>query len=175
LGSNRVDGPAEPVHHRSWRPVRLPGAEGALGACDGERGIIYVYVDGSALSRYLVDLPESLEWRRWAPAHQTVLLTTPLGLTELRLVANPLDFAARALAHEVGQRVAVLRFSDQAMATAVMARAVLSPFNSLHLGTAVSHPDIGAVATYDALLARVATIYGLSVCTPGRPDRWWDF
>jgi len=138
------------------------------------RGIIYVYLDGSALSRYLVDLPESPEWRRWAPAHQGVLVTTPLGLTELRLVANHHDFAARARAHEVSQRVAVLRFSDQAVATAVMARAVLSPFNSLHLGTAVSHPDIGCVATYDALLARVATIYGLSVCTPGRPERWWE-
>jgi len=136
--------------------------------------MMLVYVDGSALSRYLVDLPGSEEWRAWAAAHESSFVTNPLGLTELRRVADRLDPAGRARAHAVSERIAVIRFSDQALTTAAMARAVLSPFASLHLGTAVSHPDISTVATYDGLLARVAAIYGLSVASPGRQDHWWD-
>ena len=133
-----------------------------------------VYVDGSALSRYLVDLPGSPQWREWAPAHESTFVTTPLGLTELRRVADHLDAAGRTLAHEVSERIAVIRFSDQTLATAAMARTVLTPFASLHLGAAASNPDVDAVATYDALLARVAVIYGLSVQSPGRRERWWE-
>ena len=133
-----------------------------------------VYVDGSALSRYLVDLPGSPQWRAWAAVHESALVTTPLGLAELRRVADGLDPAGRALAHEVSERIAVIRFSDQTLATAAMASAVLSPLASLHLGTAVSHPDISTVATYDGLLARVAVIYGLAVLSPGHRDGWWD-
>jgi len=133
-----------------------------------------VYVDGSALCRYPVDLPGSSEWRGWAAVHESSFVTTPLGLTELRLVADRLDFAGRARAHAVRERIAVVRFSDQAIKTAAMAMTVLSPFAALHLGTAVSHPDICTVATYDRLLARVAVIYGLLIATPGWPDHWWE-
>lgn len=133
-----------------------------------------VYVDGSALSRYLVDLPGSAEWRVWAAAHESSLVTTPLGLTELRRVADRLDSAGRARAHAVSERIAVVRFSDQTLKTAAMASTVLTPFAALHLGTAVSHPDITTVATYDGLLARVAVLYGLAVVSPGLRDRWWE-
>lgn len=133
-----------------------------------------VYVDGSALSRFLVDLPESPQWRDWAAAHEASLVTTPLGLTELRQVADPLDAAARSRAHDVSEHICVVRFSDQTLATAAMARTVLSPFGALHLGAAVAHPDVDAVATYDPLLARVAAIYGLAVLSPGSRDDWWE-
>ncbi|QTE29605.1 PIN domain-containing protein [Pengzhenrongella sicca] len=133
-----------------------------------------VYVDGSALSRYLVDLPGAAQWREWAAAHEHALVTTPLGLTELRLVAGTLDAAGRTRAYEVTERIAVVRFSDQTLATAAMARSVLSPFAALHLGTAATQPDVGAVATYDLRLASVAAIYGLSVLSPGYPDGWWQ-
>lgn len=132
-----------------------------------------VYVDGSALSRYVVDLLGSPEWRGWAAAHESSLVTTPLGISELRRVALWLDPAGRARAHEVTERIAVVRFSDQTLRTAAMALTVLSPFASLHLGTAVSHPDITTIATYDPLLARVAIIYGLRAVSPGLRDRWW--
>ena len=132
------------------------------------------YVDGSALSRYLVDLPGAAQWRDWARLHESDVVTTPLGLAELRRVADGLDPAHRALAHDVSERITVVRFSDQTLATAAMARSVLSPFAALHLGAAASHPDITTVVTYDALLARVAVIYGLVVLTPGARDRWWE-
>src|SRR5690606_41745410 len=100
-----------------------------------------IYVDGSAMSRALIDTPESLDWRAWIAEHADELVTTPLGLTELRRVADPLGSDARLAADMIGRRVTVLRFSDQALRVAAMAAGVLSPFAALHLGTADSHPD----------------------------------
>ena len=55
-----------------------------------------------------------------------------------------------------------------------MASSVLPPFAALHLGVAVSDPEVGALATYDPLLAKVATIYGIEVLSPGRSTGWWE-
>ena len=133
-----------------------------------------VYVDGSALARYVINAPESRQWRTWAEVHESSFVTSPLGFFELRRVADRRGFAGRASAHAVSERIAEVRFSDQSLKTAAIALTVLSPFAALHLGVAVSDPDIGAVATYDVSLARVVAIYGLSIVSPGRPDRWWE-
>ncbi|WP_024286093.1 PIN domain-containing protein [Cellulomonas sp. KRMCY2] len=133
-----------------------------------------IYADGSALSRALSTGVESASWLRWADQHAAELVTSPLGLTELRNAAAPLGSVARSKAHEIATKIAILRFSDQSLKSAAMAAAVLSPFGAIHLGIAVAHPEIEQVATYDPLLARVAAIYGLSVVTPGRPDGWWN-
>jgi len=133
-----------------------------------------VYVDGSSLRRYLFDRPGSPEWRVWAGAHEESLVTSPLGMMELHRAADGLDAVSRTRAFEVRERLAVVRFSDQAIATAAMALTVLAPFGALHLGVASSDPEISGVATYDKLLARVAVIYGLEVISPGFGDRWWE-
>lgn len=152
-----------------------------------------IYVDGTALSRYLVDdgatagagsdrveqadhseRAEHAAWVEWATAHAAELVTTPLAIDELRRVAAPLGVAARQTARDVADAVEVVRFSDQALETAAMAASVLGAFESLHLGVAVSDPDVRTVATYSPLLATVAAIYGLEVVTPGRAPRWWE-
>ena len=133
-----------------------------------------VYVDGSSLSRYLLDLPGHAQWCAWAAEHESTFVTTPLGLMELRRAAIGLEAPARTRAFEVREEIAVIRFSDQALETAAMALTVLSPFAALHLGVASSDPDISTLATYDKLLARVAVIYGLSVVSPGFGDGWWE-
>ncbi len=133
-----------------------------------------VYADGSALSRYLAGVDGSSEWTRWAAGRESSFLVTPLSLTELRLVAAPRGQLARTVAHTVAGQLEVVRFSDQAIRRAAMTTAVLRPFNALHLGTAVSHPDVGALATYDVHLARVAAIHGLTVVSPGYAEWWWD-
>src|SRR5262245_7829535 len=132
-----------------------------------------IYVDGSALSRYLPDVPESAAWLLWVHEREPDLLTTPLALSELRQVAQTMDLAARQTAHDVAERIEVVRFSDQTLKTAAMAAGVLSPFAALHLGVAAAHPDVTTIATYDPLLARVAVIHGVQVVTPGRPGGWW--
>lgn len=133
-----------------------------------------IYADGSALSRALSTGVEAASWMRWADQHAAELVTSPLGLTELRNVAAPLGPVARAKAHAIATAITVLRFSDQSLKSAAMAATVLSPFGAIHLGIAVAHPEIEQIATYDPLLARVAVIYGLGVVAPGRTDGWWD-
>ena len=133
-----------------------------------------IYADGSALSRVLSTDPESVSWMRWADEHADRIVTSPLGLTELRHTARTMDAVARAKAHDVAERVTVVRFFDQAFEPASMVTAVLDPFRAMHLGVAVAHPEVDALATYDVLLARVAAIHDLRVVSPGRADAWWE-
>ncbi len=133
-----------------------------------------IYADGSALSRALAPGSEPASWMRWAAEHADELVTSPLGLTELRRAAAPLGPVAREQAHAVATTVEVVRFFDQSLESAAMASSVLPPFQAIHLGIAVAHPDVVGIATYDELLARVASIYALDVVSPGRSDGWWD-
>ena len=133
-----------------------------------------VYADGSALTRYLDGAPGGAQWRAWAAEHEQRLLTSPLGLAELRGTARARDAAARAVAHDVAERVEVVRFSDQTITRATDVAGVLPPFVALHAGIALADPQVTAVATYDVRLARVAALHGLLVVTPGRADRWWE-
>ncbi|WP_242448272.1 PIN domain-containing protein [Cellulomonas sp. WB94] len=133
-----------------------------------------IYVDGSALCRYLLDTDEAAAWRSWVATREPSLLTSPLALTELRRVADRGGPRLRAAAHDVAERLEIVRFSDQSLEWATRVTSVLSPFGALHLGIAVAHPDVATVATYDARLAAVAALHGLEVVTPGRPEGWWD-
>lgn len=133
-----------------------------------------IYADGSALSRALVPGAEAGAWLRWSSEHAAEIVTSPLGLTELRRAALPLGPVARAQAHTIATSVEVVRFFDQSLESAAMASSVLPPFQAIHLGIAVAHPDVVGLATYDVLLARVASIYALDVVSPGRTDGWWD-
>lgn len=133
-----------------------------------------IYADGSALSRCVATGPEAASWLRFADAHADELVTSPLGLTELRRAAALLGPTARSTAHTVASSIPVVRFFDQSLESAAMASSVVPPFTAIHVGVAAAHPDVDRVATYDVLLARVAVIHGLTVVTPGRPDGWWE-
>ncbi len=133
-----------------------------------------VYADGSALVRYLPGPQHGEDWLRWAAEHEPELLVTSLSLSELRAAAARQPADVRALAHAVAERLEVVRYFDQALRLASMSTAVLSPFAALHLGVAVSHPEVTAYASYDGRLVQVAAIHGLRIVSPGLPDRWWD-
>ena len=132
------------------------------------------YVDGTALSRFLEGAAEHAEWVAWAAEHDGSLVTSELALSELRREAEPRGIEARQTARDVADRLTVVRFSDQCLATAAMASSVLPPFAALHLGVAVAEPGVSVVATYYQLLAQVAVIYGVEVVSPGRAPRWWE-
>ena len=136
------------------------------------RGLPAVYVDGSTLVQYLPDAPFRDAWLEWSSGRR--LVTSQVGITELHGIAFTRGPAARAAADEVESAVEVLRFSDKALEAASHVSTALSSFVALHLGTAVSHPDVELVATYHVDLARVATLYGLAVVSPGWPHRWWE-
>ncbi|NNH07454.1 PIN domain-containing protein [Cellulomonas fimi] len=133
-----------------------------------------VYADGSALSRYLDGAPCRQAWLAWAREHEDRLVTTFLGVSELRRVARPRGVRAHGVAHDVGDRVEVLRFSDQSLHAAAAVANVLPSFVALHVGAAVAHAEVGTVATYDVQLAQIAVLLGLDVVSPGWPDRWWE-
>ena len=133
-----------------------------------------VYVDGSALCRYLPLAPHGEEWRTWAQRRIPALVTSTLAVLELTRVASRGEFRTRMLARQVAGRIEPVRFSDQALACAAMATSVLAPFAALHLGVAVTQPDVTMIATYDPALAAVAEIHGLVVVTPGFVPGWWD-
>lgn len=133
-----------------------------------------IYADGGALSRALTADAESIAWMRFVAEAADRLVTSPLGLTELRRIADPLGRRQRELAREIAERITVLRFSDQALRAAAMATSAVAPFTAIHVGIAASHPDVDTVATYDLLLARMAVIHGLEVVAPGRAPGWWE-
>ncbi|WP_444663429.1 hypothetical protein ACT17Q_15010 [Cellulomonas sp. CW35] len=133
-----------------------------------------VYADGSALSRYLPGAPHRADWLTWARRNGPRLLTTQVGVSELRGTARMLDHDARDVAQRALLEIEVVRLSDQAVGRATDVAGVLPPFVAVHAGAALTHPEVGAVATYDARLARVAALYRLDVVSPGLPDRWWE-
>jgi len=133
-----------------------------------------VYADGSALSRYLDGAPCRTQWLAWTADHEDELITTPLGLTELRRIARPRGVEASGVAHDVEDRLEVVRFSDQTLRAATKVSGVLPPFTALHLGVALAHPGVGGVATYDVQLAQASALHGLTIVSPGWPAAWWE-
>lgn len=142
-----------------------------------------IYADGSALSRSVVGGPggpedpelaaEVAAWRTWLIEHADDVVTSPLGISELRRAADPFGRAARDRARDLAESLTVIRFYDSALGTASMAQSVLPPFAAIHWGIARTHADVGAIATYDPLLAQVAVLHGVEVIAPGRPRGWW--
>src|SRR5690606_34194598 len=117
------------------------------------------------------------EWNSWAVPRLDQLVTSSLGLTELRQAADLAPREQRELVHAVVDmvrtKVPLVRFSDDNLTVSTHVATVISPFASLHLGAAVAHPDIDAIATYDSELARVAELYELEVVSPGIADGWY--
>lgn len=135
-----------------------------------------IYVDGSALCRFLPGVSYYAEWNEWVIPRLGEVATTQLGLTELRQAAElyPRETKAQAfgVVEHVRDKVPLIRFSDENVTVSTHVSAVLPPFAALHLGAAVVHPHIDAIATYDAELARVAALYRLRIVTPGLPEGW---
>jgi predicted nucleic acid-binding protein len=135
-----------------------------------------IYVDGSALCRFLPGVRYFEEWNRWVVPLIDEVATTQLGLTELRQAAELYPRESKERAFEVVEivraKVPLIRFSDQNVGVSTHVAAVLKPFAALHLGAAVTHPAIDSIATYDAELARVAELYKLRVLAPGMQEGW---
>jgi hypothetical protein len=136
-----------------------------------------IYLDGSALCRFLPGVRHYEAFGAWARDHVDELVTTQLGFTELRQAAElyPRSAAERVaeIVSAVRTGVAVIRFSDDNVEISSHATAVLKPFAALHVGAAVAHPKVDTVVTYDPALANVARIYELAVESPGLPEDWY--
>jgi hypothetical protein len=135
-----------------------------------------IYVDGSALCRFLPGVRYAADWNRWVVPQLGQVATTQLGLTELRQAAELYPPESRSRAFQVVEvvraKMPLIRFSDQNVTVSSHVSAVLKPFAALHLGAALTHPDIDAIATYDVELAMVAELYELRIVSPGLPQGW---
>ncbi|WP_061963127.1 MULTISPECIES: PIN domain-containing protein [Demequina] len=135
-----------------------------------------IYVDGTALIRFLPGVRYFDEWNEWAVPRINALATTQLGLTELRQAAElfPRETKSKAfdVVEQVRAKMPVIRFSDENVSVSTHASVVLKPFAALHLGAAVAHSAIDTIATYDGDLARVAELYELKIITPGLYPGW---
>ncbi len=136
-----------------------------------------IYLDGSALCRFLPGVRHFESFGAWARDHIDELVTTQLGFTELRQAAElyPRNAEERVatIVEAVRGGVAIIRFSDDNVTISSHATAVLKPFAALHVGAAVSNKDVDAIATYDPALANVARIYDLKVISPGLAEGWY--
>ncbi len=135
-----------------------------------------IYVDGSGLCRFLPGVRFFDEFNHFVVPRIHDLATTQLGFTELRQAAElyPRETKAKAFAvvEMVRANMPVIRFSEHNVSVSTHAVAVLKPFAALHLGAAVTHPDVHAIVTYDAELARAAELYELQVLSPGLAPGW---
>ncbi len=135
-----------------------------------------IYADGSALIRFLPGVRFFDEFSAWAVPRLGSLVTTQLGLTELRQAAELYPRESKDRAFEVVENVRaklpIVKFSDDNVSVSTHASAVLKPFAALHLGAAVAHPAIDSIVTYDVDLAKVAELYQLVVVSPGLPAGW---
>ena len=136
-----------------------------------------IYLDGSALCRFLPGVRHYEAFGAWARDHIDELVTTQLGFTELRQAAElyPRSAAERVagIVDLVRAGVAVIRFSDDNVAISSHATSVLKPFAALHVGAAVADAQVDTIVTYDPALANVARIYNLTVKSPGLPEGWY--
>lgn len=136
-----------------------------------------IYLDGSALCRFLPGVKYFDEWNAWVVPRLQDVAITQLGLTELRQAAELYPRQSRSKAfgvvEQVRAKLPVIRFSDDNVSVSTHAAAVLKPFAALHLGAAVVHPAIDTIATYDAELAQAAELYELAVVTPGMKPEWY--
>jgi uncharacterized protein len=136
-----------------------------------------IYLDGSSLCRFLPGVRHGEVWQAWVASHKGQMVTSQLGLTELRQAAAlyPRDSIDEidAIIERVRTDVPVTRFSDDKVSISSHANAVLKPFAALHIGAAVGDERVDTIATYDPALAHVAEIYRLKVVTPGLDEKWY--
>ncbi len=148
----------------------LPSVEAVL----AHDPVAEVFVDGSALSRYLPAAPEARAWAVWAAEHEPAAVVSQVSVLEARVTAGFLGPEAVLALLDVLVRLPRMRLSDQALRRAVLLPETLSPFTALNVGAAQAHAGVRALATYDPVAARAASRVGLEIVTPGRPPGWWQ-
>lgn len=172
-GRSRVPGPVPLA--RAGHDGVVPAPRTALDAevLQARDPVASVYVDGSALSRYLPAAPEARAWAAWVAEHEPAVVVSRVSVLEARVTAGMLGLDATLVVLDAVARLQVMRLSDQALRRAVLAPGALGPFAALHVGAARAHLDVRAIVTYDVATARAAAAYELEVVTPGRPAGWW--
>jgi hypothetical protein len=125
------------------------------------------YVDASALTKLVLDEPDSVAMRRWYIESERVI-SSRVGLVETqRAVARQAHDPAHL--HTVLSSIEVIEFDAHIARSAALVRPVgLKTLDSIHLASALAlGGEVDAFVTYDLRLADAARAAGLSVVMPG--------
>lgn len=124
------------------------------------------YVDASALTKLILDEPDSVAMRSWYVENEHVVCSR-LGLIET-------NRAVRRMQHDAAHLDVVLRSVEVVELDAEVARtasaigpASLRSLDAIHLASVLALlPDVDAFVTYDDRLAAAARAIGLPVVRP---------
>ena len=128
-----------------------------------------LYVDTSAAVKLLLAEDESEALAEFLREEDGPLLTSRVGVIELRRVARR-GGANPDRAQALAASLAVIELDATVERLAVGLDPDLRTLDALHLATALAAGDgLRGFVCYDARLARAATREGLSVLAPGSP------
>lgn len=124
------------------------------------------YVDASALTKLILDEPDSTTMRRWYVGSERVLCSR-IGIVETRRAVGRSKHDAAHL-DVILRSVEVVEFdADIARQASMIAPATLNTLDAIHLASAVRLGEaVDAFVTYDNRLAEAARAAGLPVIRP---------
>lgn len=126
-----------------------------------------LYIDTSASAKLLLEEDESAELLAFLTAGDQLLLTSRVGVVELRRVGRR-SGAGADRADAVAATLAVVELDAEVERIAVGLDLELRSLDAIHLATALAAgPSLDGFVCYDARLARAAVRVGLPVVAPG--------
>ena len=126
-----------------------------------------VYLDSSAIVKLVVHEPESAALSRYLRGRRPVVASALARVEVLRVVSS-FGLPARERAHDVLNRLELIRINDRVL---TLAGGLLPPelrsLDAIHLATAsLLGRTLGKVVTYDIRMADAARALGVSVVAP---------
>jgi predicted nucleic acid-binding protein len=125
------------------------------------------YLDSSAIVKLVVREEESSALRAYL-RRRGPYVSSALARTEVSRAMLPLGAAAGRRAHDVLDRIELIRVGSEVLSRAgVLLPVDLRSLDAIHLATTLLlGRSLRAVVTYDARMARAAGVLGLLVATP---------
>lgn len=125
-----------------------------------------LYLDTSATAKLMLAEPETEALVTFLDGARTLLITSRVGVVELRRVGRRTSAGADR-ADAVAATLAIVELDEQLEAIAVELDPGLRTLDALHLATALAAgPALDGFVCYDARLAEAARSHGLTVVAP---------
>lgn len=125
-----------------------------------------LYLDTSATARLLIEEPESKALGDFLRSARTQLVTSRVGVVELRRIGRRIDAGADR-ADALAASLVVVELNEMIERQAITIDPGLRSLDAIHLATALVAADsIDGFVCYDVRLAAAATALGLAVLAP---------
>lgn len=125
-----------------------------------------LYLDTSATAKLLIEEPESKALGDFLRSARTQLVTSRVGVVELRRIGRRIDAGADR-ADALAASLVVVELDETIERQAITIDPGLRSLDAIHLATALVAADsIDGFVCYDVRLAAAATALGLAVLAP---------